>query len=90
MNGKFETLTSTLKNQLSFNRMIETQFAQITASLPAVENGKIPGQPETTVENVSMVSTGWGNSARRPPHTNYAGRYNPSRNDIWDGMVAAV
>ena len=38
--------------------MIETQLAQIAAALPAVENGKIPGQPETSVENVSMVSTG--------------------------------
>jgi hypothetical protein len=90
LNVKLETLSSTLKNQLSFKKMIETQLAQIAASLPAVENGKIPGQPETTVENVSMVSTGWGNSSRRPPHTNYAGRYNPSRNDFWDGMVAAV
>ena len=70
--------------------MIETLLAQIAASLPVVENGKIPGQPETTIENVSMVSTGWGNSSRRPPCTNHAGRYNPPRNDIWDGMVAAV
>ena len=70
--------------------MIENQLAQIGASLPAVENGKIPGQPETTVENVSMVSTGWGDSSRKPPHTNHAGRYTPPRNDICDGMVAAV
>ena len=89
LNVKLETLSSTLKNQLSFNKMIETQFAQIAASLPAVENRKIPGQPETTVENVSMVSTGRGNSSRRP-HTNHVGRYNPPRNDSWDGMVATV
>ena len=90
LNVKLEALSSTLKNQLSFNKMIETQFAQIAASLPAVENGKIPGQPETPIENVSMVSTGRGNSSRRPPRTNHAGRYNPPRNDVWDGMVAAV
>ena len=41
--------------------MIETQLAQIAASLPAVESGKIPGQPESPVENASMVSTGRGN-----------------------------
>ena len=70
--------------------MIETQLAQIAAALPAVESGKIPGQPETPVENVSMVPTGWGNSSWRPPRTNHAGRYNPPRNDSWDGMVAAV
>ena len=70
--------------------MIETQLAQIAASLPAAESGKIPGQPESLVENVSMVSTGWGNMSRRPPCNNHAGRYYPPRNDIWDGMVAAV
>jgi len=56
-NVKFETLSSTLKSQLSFNKMIETQLSQIAAALPAVESGKIPGQPEAPVENVSMVST---------------------------------
>ena len=90
LNVKLETLSSTLKNQLSFNKMIETQLAQIAAALPAVESGKIQGQPETPVENVSMVSTRWDNSSRRTPRTNHAGRYNPPRNDVWDGMVAAV
>jgi len=36
-----------------------------------------------------MVSTGWGNPSRRPPHTNHAGKYNPSK-DSWDGLVVAV
>ena len=70
--------------------MIETQLTQIAAALSAVESGKIPGQLETPVENVSMVSTRWDNSSRRTPRTNHAGRYNPPRNDVWDGMVAAV
>ena len=63
LNVKLEALSSTLKNQLSFNKMIETQLAQIAAALPAVESGKIPGQPESPVENVSMVSTGRGNAS---------------------------
>ena len=87
LNVKLETLSSTLKNQLSFNKMIETQLAQIAAALLAVESGKIQGQPETPVEKVSMVSTGRGNSSRMSPHNNHAGRYNPPRNDVWDGMV---
>ena len=89
-NVKLETLSSALKNQLSFNKMIETQLAQIAASLPAIESWKIPGLPESPIENVSMVSTGRGNSSRRPPRNNHAGRYYPPRNDVWDGMVAAV
>ena len=37
--------------------MIETQLAQLATCLSAVESGKIPGQPETPVENVSIVSS---------------------------------
>jgi hypothetical protein len=37
-----------MKNQLSFNEMIETQLAQLATSLPSSESGGIPGQPEPT------------------------------------------
>src|SRR6185503_11918694 len=37
-----------------------------------------------------MVSTGRGNSSRRPPYNNHAGRYTHPRNDVWDGLVAVV
>ena len=90
LNVKIETLSSTLKNQLSFNKIIETQLAQIAASLPAIESGKTTGQPETPVENVSMVSTRWGNPSRRSSRTNHAGRHNPPKNDSWDGLMVAV
>ena len=70
--------------------MIETQLAQIAAAIPAAESGKIPGQPESPDETANMVSTGFGNLPRRTPRTNHAGRYNPPRNYVWDGMVAAV
>jgi hypothetical protein len=36
-NTKVETLSSALKNQLSFNKMIETQFAQVAAAVPFSE-----------------------------------------------------
>ena len=64
INAKVETLSSALKNQLSFNKMIETQLAQIAAAIPAAESGKIPGQPESPVETANMVSTRWGNLPR--------------------------
>jgi len=47
---KTETLSTTLKNQLSFSKIIETKLAQIVASVPSAESGKIMGQPETLVE----------------------------------------
>ena len=55
-----------------------------------LKTGKIPGQPEIPVENVSMVSTGWGNPSRRSSRINHAGRHNPPKNSSWDGLVAAV
>jgi len=70
--------------------MIETQLAQIVADVPVAETGKIPGQPKSPVETANMVSTRWGNLPRQAPHTNYAGRYNPPKNDTWDGLVVAI
>ena len=64
INAKVETLSSALKNQLSFNKLIETQLAQIADDVPISENGKILGQPESPVETANMVSTGWGNLPR--------------------------
>ena len=89
LNIKIETLSSSLKNQLSFNKMIETQLAQIAAFVPAVESRKIPRQLELPVENVSMVSTGWGNPSRRPPRTNHASRTIHPCHDSWGGLVEA-
>ena len=62
-----------LKNQLSFNKMIKTQLAQIAAAVPVSESGKIPGQPESPVETANMVSTGWGSLPRQTSRTNHAG-----------------
>jgi hypothetical protein len=59
-----------MKNQLSFNKMIETQLAQLAASLPSSESGGIPGQPEPTRENLKSVTTRGGKITRDPPHPN--------------------
>ena len=47
INAKVETLSSAIKNQLSSNKMIETQLAQIVAVVPVSETEKIPGQLES-------------------------------------------
>ena len=90
INAKVETLSYALKNQLSFNKMIETQLAQIATVVPVSESGKILGQPESPVETANMVSTGWGKLPRQTSRTNHAGRYNPPKNDTWNGLVAAI
>ena len=60
INSKLENLSSSVKNQLSFNKMIKTQIAEIAATLPISDSGKIPGQPKTPLESVKMVSTRYG------------------------------
>jgi hypothetical protein len=60
LNSIIESFTSAMKNQLSFNKMIETQLAHLAASLPSSETGGILGQPEATQEHVSAISTRWG------------------------------
>ena len=49
INSKIEGLTSSVDNQLSFNKMIETKLAQIAAAIPMDNSGKIPRQPRGVV-----------------------------------------
>ena len=43
INSKIESLSYPVKNQLSFNKMIETQISQIAATIPIDHSGKTPG-----------------------------------------------
>ena len=52
INIKIKGLTSSVKNQLSFNKMIETQLAQIATAIPVDNKGKILGQPENSFEKL--------------------------------------
>ena len=51
--------STAMKNQLSFNKALETQLAQLATATPAVELGKIPGQPESTLESVNVINAMW-------------------------------
>ena len=44
INSQIESLSSTVKNQLSFNKMIETQISQIAVAIPIDHLGK-PSNP---------------------------------------------
>jgi hypothetical protein len=48
LNSTLEYFTTAMKNQLRFNKMIETQLAQLAASLPSSGSGGILGQPKPT------------------------------------------
>jgi hypothetical protein len=67
--GQLEGINSVIKNQLSFNKMIETQVAQLASSCPNNNSGKLPEQPEVPPkESVSAVTTRTGKSTQEPPY----------------------
>ena len=68
INTKLENLSSSVKNQLSFNKMIESQIAQIIAALHISNSGMIPGKPKTSLKSVKMVSTRFGKPLCRESH----------------------
>ena len=45
IHAKMDGFSTAIKNQLSFNKMLETQLAQLAAATPAAELGKILGSP---------------------------------------------
>ena len=55
INAKLDEFSSVLKNQLSFNKMIETQLAQIDAAIPSYKKDRIPCKPEGTIETANIV-----------------------------------
>jgi len=59
LNVKFETLSSTLKNQLCSNKMIESRLVQIAVVVPISEK-------------VQVVTTRGGKSTHDPPHPDHA------------------
>jgi hypothetical protein len=54
--AKLDKFSSILKNQLSFNKVIETQLAQIAAAIPSFEKDRIPGKLEGTMETTNLVT----------------------------------
>ena len=70
INSQIEGLPSAVKNQMSFNKMVETQLAQIVVVIPIDSNGKIPAQPENSRENVKAVTTRGGKTTHDPPNPN--------------------
>jgi len=49
-----DSFSSTIKNHHSFNKMLESQIAQLAAHVPPSDNGKIPGQSEN-LETANLV-----------------------------------
>ena len=43
INNRIDSFASAIKNQRCFNKMIESQIAQLAAAVPLSDKGKIPG-----------------------------------------------
>jgi hypothetical protein len=64
INTKIESLSSSVQNQLSFNKIIEKQIAQLATAIPVADSGKTSGKPKTSFESINMVSTRFGKPQR--------------------------
>jgi len=56
MSNKMDNLSSTIKNQHSFNKIIESQIAQLAAVFPPTNKGKILGQLKD-LEIANLINT---------------------------------
>lgn len=69
IDSRLEDFGTTLHNQLSHNKMLETQIVQLVASIVKLNARKLQGQPEVSpIENVSFVTTRGGKATQDPPH----------------------
>ena len=55
---------------MSFNKMVETQLAQIATAISIDNNGKIPAEPENSRENIKAMTMRGGKTTRDPPNPN--------------------
>jgi hypothetical protein len=56
IHAKMDGFFTAINNQLSSNKMLETQLAQLAAATPAAKLEKILGQPESTLKSVNVVT----------------------------------
>ena len=54
INNRMYTFANAIKNQHSFNKMVESQISQLLTSVPTADKGKIPGQPKE-LETANLV-----------------------------------
>jgi hypothetical protein len=60
INNRMDSFTSTIKNQLRFNKLIESQISQLVALVPMAKKGKVLGNPDEleTTNLVDIFNTG--------------------------------
>ena len=90
IHAKMDGFSTAIKNQLSFNKILETQLAQLAAATSAADLGKILGQPKSTLESVNAVTTRWDKPPSRSPLTSYAEKLTRPRRSVWEELAATI
>jgi hypothetical protein len=54
INNRMDSFSNAIKNQHSFNKMIESQIQQLATDVPPANQGKIPGQPKE-LESINLI-----------------------------------
>jgi hypothetical protein len=88
--AKIDGIFSAIKNQLSFNKMLETQLAQFAVVVPSAETGKISGQPEASLESIKAVTTRWDKTSHGASSTNYLERLTHPRKNLWGKLAVTI
>jgi hypothetical protein len=60
INSKIESLSTSMKNQLSFNKIIETRISQIAAAILSTTRGKSRGNPRILLSLFMQLQTNEG------------------------------
>ena len=55
INNRIDSFSSAIKNQHCFNKIIESHMAQLAASVPPTNKGKLLGQPEE-LETANLIN----------------------------------
>ena len=89
IHAKMDGFSTAMKIQLSFNKALETQLAQLATATPAAELGKIPGQPESTLESANVINDMWKGLLSRTP-LSYAEKLTRPRRGAWGELAATM
>jgi hypothetical protein len=60
INAKLDEFSPALKNQLSFNKMIEIQLAHIVVAITYYKKDRIPSKSEGTMETTNLITAKYG------------------------------
>ena len=77
IHAKMDGFSTAMKNQLSFNKTLETEL------------GKIPGQPESTLESVNVINAMWKEPLSRTP-LSYAEKLTRPRRGAWGELASTI